>query len=239
MKVLKYISFFLCISLSHVSFSSDNKVDEENNELKVVGLFKNAALIYFNGEEKLYRNGDTITKDIKLVKATTSLATFLIEGKKVELGIDSYATYSATEEKPKQKKNSDDSQNASNTPKQAKIFLNRNGQYLTIGFINGWRVNFLVDTGANIISMGQDTADKLGINYREGRKGYAIIADGSQVTSWRVILNKVQVGEIELNNIEASVLQGSSKDYLLLGMSFLGKLKMENEGKVLTLTKQY
>jgi aspartyl protease family protein len=57
--------------------------------------------------------------------------------------------------------------------------------------------------------------------------------------AWAVRLDTVRVGEIELRNIPAMVLDGAQPETILLGMSFLGKLQISNEGQLMTLRQKY
>ena len=49
------------------------------------------------------------------------------------------------------------------------------------------------------------------------------------------MLDRVRVGEIELHQVEAVVLEGSLPQQVLLGMSFLKRIRMENQGTMLLL----
>ena len=53
------------------------------------------------------------------------------------------------------------------------------------------------------------------------------------------MFNNVKVGDISLNFVEGTVLDGMPDDYALLGNSFLSRLEMKREGSVLTLTKNF
>ena len=57
------------------------------------------------------------------------------------------------------------------------------------------------------------------------------------MASYRVVLESVSVGGITLYNVEGAVSEGSGMP--LLGMSFLNRTEMRNEGQSLTLTKRY
>ena len=52
-------------------------------------------------------------------------------------------------------------------------------------------------------------------------------------------LAKVSLGDITLQNIDGVVHEGSALPVVLLGMSFLGRLEMRQQGDSLTLTKRY
>ena len=48
--------------------------------------------------------------------------------------------------------------------------------------------------------------------------------------AWRIQLKSVQVGQLKQNNVEAMVVDGTHPIHVLLGMSFLERLKVEKEG---------
>ncbi len=78
------------------------------------------------------------------------------------------------------------------------------GHYTTGGAINGRPVRFMVDTGATVIALGQAEADRLGLPWRGGERTLTQTANGP-VAVHRVSLDRVRVGEVELNNIAAVV----------------------------------
>jgi aspartyl protease family protein len=57
--------------------------------------------------------------------------------------------------------------------------------------------------------------------------------------AWGVNLDSVKVGELELRNVGAVVLDGNQPAKVLLGMSYLGRLEMANSGSLMTLRKKY
>ena len=60
--------------------------------------------------------------------------------------------------------------------------------------------------------------------------------DGRRVVSYRVNLESVTIGDVTLFNVEG-VVQGGGEP--LLGMSFLSRTEMRNDGQNLVLTKRY
>jgi len=111
------------------------------------------------------------------------------------------------------------------------------GHFFTTGSINGSLVQFLVDTGATMISMGVADARRIGVNYLQGERGVSRTANGVAKV-YRVRLESVKVGDIALANVDALVHE-SEMPYVLLGMSFLHRLEMRQAGTDLTLTKRY
>ena len=95
----------------------------------------------------------------------------------------------------------------------------------------------MVDSGASMVSMGPSDAKRAGIDYLAGNKTYANTANGVAL-AYHVRLNKVQVGDIVLYNVEGLVHENINLPVVLLGMSFLGRLDMRREGDMLTLSKR-
>src|SRR6185503_701397 len=113
------------------------------------------------------------------------------------------------------------------------------GHFVIDGAVNGAHIRFLVDTGATLVSLSSQDAQRLGIDYRSGRRAAAVMADGRRVNSYNVKLDSVTVGDLTLLGVEGSVHEGPTTGYALLGMSFLGRTEMRREGPNLTLTKRY
>ncbi|MCU7882378.1 MAG: TIGR02281 family clan AA aspartic protease [Candidatus Thiodiazotropha sp. (ex Lucinoma aequizonata)] len=121
----------------------------------------------------------------------------------------------------------------------AKVWRDQAGAYSTVGTINGLTVNFLVDTGAIAVAMHANQAKRLGISYRlEGNLIYVSTANGT-TPAYDVTLDRVQVGDITLRNIRGFVIDSNGPGRVLLGMSFLNRVKMEDQGSVLILEQRF
>ena len=94
------------------------------------------------------------------------------------------------------------------------------GHYRSEAFINGKKVDVLVDTGATGVAISQSLADQLGL------KSITAIgvntANGDSV-GYMVRLKSVKIGGIEEQNVSAMIAPNLEGD-VLLGMSFLGRL---------------
>jgi aspartyl protease family protein len=112
----------------------------------------------------------------------------------------------------------------------------RNGHFRTLGQINGKSVEFFVDTGASVVSLGQVEADRLGIDYQRGTPGMARTANGD-VPIRLITLSAVRIGDVEVANVEAAV-HPNSFGIVLLGNSFLQRFQMRRENDVLRLEKR-
>jgi aspartyl protease family protein len=111
------------------------------------------------------------------------------------------------------------------------------GHFITEGAINGMPVRFLVDTGASSIALPAAEAQRLGIDYRKGERGYSQTANGA-VPVYVVRLDRVSLGAIEINGVEASVFE-KGLSVTLLGMSFLNRVDMRRDGETMTLIRRF
>jgi aspartyl protease family protein len=111
------------------------------------------------------------------------------------------------------------------------------GHFVTEGLVNGGAVRFLVDTGASMVALPGPDAHRLGIDFRKGRLVTMRTANGPAY-AYIVTLDTVKVGGIELHNVEAAVHE-QGLGTALLGMSFLNRVEMRNEGQTMTLTRRY
>jgi aspartyl protease family protein len=107
------------------------------------------------------------------------------------------------------------------------------GHFLTAGQINGRTVQFMVDTGATTIALGQAEADQIGLDYKQGRRAMMNTAGGA-VPGYVITLSAVTVGEVTVANVQAVVMP-ASMPYVLLGNSFLSRFQMRRENDVMRL----
>jgi aspartyl protease family protein len=110
------------------------------------------------------------------------------------------------------------------------------GHFFTSGAINGRTVQFLVDTGATSVSIGQSEADRIGLDYRNGSRVMMNTANGS-VPGYVISLNTVRVGEVTVHNVQA-VIVPAPMDHVLLGNSFLTRFQMKRDNDTLRLEKK-
>ena len=192
-------------------------------DVRVVGLFSGRAVLLVDGQQRLLKPGQTSPEGVKLISATSEAAVLLIDGQEVTARLD--GRVSARKRTPE--------------VKEVQVWRDTAGMYTTVGSINGLPVSFLVDTGATTVAMNANQARRLGIDYRViGRQSGVTTASGV-ARAWAVTLDTVKVGDLELHNIAAVVLEGAHPATTLLGMSYLGRLEINNDGRLMTLRKKY
>lgn len=94
------------------------------------------------------------------------------------------------------------------------------GHYRSEAFINGQKVDVLVDTGATGVAISQRVADKLNLSSIDAIRTNT--ANGDSV-GYMVRLKSVQIGGVNAENVSAMIAPGLDGD-VLLGMSFLGRM---------------
>jgi len=112
---------------------------------------------------------------------------------------------------------------------------NRQGHYVTTGYINGSPLEFLLDTGATDISIPAHIADKLGL-----KKLYPIeISTANGIAkAYGTKLKSARIGKIVLRDLKANINPNVDDDTVLLGMNFLKRIEFTQRGDTLIL-KQY
>lgn len=121
----------------------------------------------------------------------------------------------------------------------SKIVLpaNSGGHFLTLGAINGRSVNFMVDTGATLVAISAADATRIGLDYKKAQPVQMSTANGL-AQAYRVKLNSVRVGDVEVYDVDA-VVSEQPMPYVLLGNSFINRFSMQREGDQMVLQKRY
>ena len=112
------------------------------------------------------------------------------------------------------------------------------GHFIVTAAINGIPVRALVDTGASSIAMNLSDARRAGVNLSGARRVRILTASGAR-EALLVQLGTVQVGDIVVNDVEATLSERDELPITLLGMSFLKHLDMYRIGASLTLTLRH
>ena len=203
-----FVSLLLLPALGHAS-----------SLVQVVGLFPGTAVVNVDGQRKLVKVGQTGPGGVQVVSADANGAVLRVDG--VERHYNLSREYSGAYATP--------------SKTQLSVAKGTGGHYWIAGAINGQPIQFLVDTGATSVAINEDQARRLGIDYRvDGRPMVVSTASGA-AKAWRIHLNSVKVGAIEVLGVDAVIVEGGSPTEALLGMSFLGRVSWREEQGVLVL----
>lgn len=186
------------------------------------GRLGDKALLMIDGSPRTVAVGSTV-QGVKLVGVTTEAAVVELGGKRVTVPLGGAQVNLG---------------GAASEGGGSRIVLaaGSGGHFSAGGSINGRAVEFMVDTGASVVSMGQSDAERIGLKYREGQRGTAQTANGP-VPVHRVMLTSVRIGDVQVYNVEALVIP-AQMPYVLLGNSFLTRFQMKRENDVMTLERR-
>jgi aspartyl protease family protein len=105
-----------------------------------------------------------------------------------------------------------------------RIRADRSGHHVTDVEFNGRRFRAVVDTGATLIALRYDDARALGLVVPGDRFDIKVSTANGTARAKRVMLRSVRIGSIQIENVEAMVLDEGMLGQNLLGMSFLRRL---------------
>lgn len=186
------------------------------------GRLGDKALLMIDGSPRTVAVGSTV-QGVKLVSVTGDSAVVELAGKRVTVPMGGAQVNLG---------------GAASEGGGSRIVLTAGsgGHFSSAGSINGRAAEFVVDTGATLVSISQADAERMGIKYREGQRGMASTANGN-VPVHRVMLTSVRIGDVQVYNVEALVIP-AQMPYVLLGNSFLTRFQMKRENDVMTLEKR-
>jgi len=191
-------------------------------EVALIGVFgdKAAVLAFDGGDPKTVKVGQT-WNGVSVLSVEKDRATVEFEGRKRVLVQGQHYRSAA----------------ARSDRELVTLAADSRGHFVTDGAVNGSSVRFLVDTGATSIVLPARDAERLGIDYRKGRRAITQTANGP-VGVYRVNLTTVRLGDIELQAVDAVVIE-QGLDIALLGMSFLNRVEMKRDGATMTLIRRF
>ncbi len=202
------------IFVCHCALGDDQFVLED---IAVLVLYTDTAMISIGDKRQMLRSGERSNEGVLLVSANSREAVLEYDDRRVTMGLSS--EISAAFEKPK--------------TRVVTVPLNERGQYLTAGSINGMPVKMLIDTGATAVAMSASAAKRLRLEPTGGRS--QVSTAGGMVSSTQVVLDRVQVGDIVLSNVRAVIVDGEYPKTILLGMTFLRQVEIQESAGVMVL----
>ena len=194
-----------------------------NAPVEAVGLFKDRAMIRVLGREHYLTVGQTSPEGATLVESDAQHAVVRYKDETYRLTL------------------SDRVGGTFQAPNQNSISIAPDaiGQYRIQGTINGYSTDFLVDTGASLVAISEREAKQIGIEYANSPERAPVVTAQGQANSYIVDLETLTVGGIQTHHVRAAVIPGDYPVEVLLGMSFLHKVKMEQTAGVMVLKQLY
>lgn len=190
--------------------------------VQVVGLFPGAAIVVVDGRQMMLKVGRTAPGGVKLLSTNGTRAVLRVDGQVREFSLSRQQISGGYKK----------------TDKVARLPRNEDGHYYVKALVNGRPAKMVIDTGASAIGMSALHAKELGIEYKNG-KPIRISTAGGKVDGFLVQLKSVSIGGLTVRNVSAAIHEGNFPRVILLGMSFLRKVKMRDENNVLYLEAKY
>ncbi len=133
-----------------------------------------------------------------------------------------------------------DKQNNFNTvgyERSVRLQAGFHGQFIAQSYVNDIPLTMMADTGASLVMFTWEDADRLGLLGSLNFNQVAHTANGNGRFAY-VTINKMRIGDVELEGVRAGVLEKGKLRISLLGMSFIKRLKrFEMRGKDLVLVQ--
>ncbi len=122
-------------------------------------------------------------------------------------------------------------------PQEAKLVVHMDAShsYRTSGTVNGKSVTFVIDTGASRTSISQEVAEAAGI--KECTRASVSATAGGLVRTCVAKVSEITFGSFHVYSTEVVVMPNLPVD-ALLGMDILGRMKIQQEFEVLSISSQ-
>ena len=187
-------------------------------DVRLQAIFGTSAMFEINGKQRLLKSGKTSPEGVKLVSVTSEHALVAIDGReqKLSLAAPIAANYAKAERA------------------EVRLTPDSRGHFSTTAWINGRKVNVMVDTGATSIAFNYPTAKSLGLDLARARPMTVSTASG-MARAYSLQLSSVTIGGITVHNVDATVLGSDFPQVTLLGNSFLSRVDMQQQDGLLLL----
>jgi len=99
-----------------------------------------------------------------------------------------------------------------------------NGHFFTEVEIDGRPITIMVDTGATMVALSYEDAERAGIYLNESDFTHSVSTANGRARVAPVMLHSVSIGDITVRDVRAAVSEPGRLRTSLLGMSFLSRL---------------
>lgn len=99
------------------------------------------------------------------------------------------------------------------------------GHFVARARVNGRTVRMIVDTGASTVVLRSEDARRAGVNVKQLNYSVPVQTANGRAYAARVRLDRVSIGRLTLENVDALVTRPGALHRSLLGMSFLSRLR--------------
>lgn len=108
--------------------------------------------------------------------------------------------------------------------RKVKIAADEFGHFSADFRLNGRKVDAMVDTGATLVALNLSTARRIGIKVMPADFKYRVRTANGETRAAGATIQRLQIGRIAVENVDAMVLDDDALDGTLIGVSFLKRL---------------
>ena len=90
--------------------------------------------------------------------------------------------------------------------------------------LNGRSIDAMVDTGATLVAINLSTARRIGIQLSPADFKHTVNTANGKTRAASATIDRLQIGRIVVENVDAVVLEDKALDGTLIGVSFLNRL---------------
>lgn len=106
-----------------------------------------------------------------------------------------------------------------------RIRADSRGHHVTDVQVNNRRITGLIDTGATAVAINESMARDAGIRLSPADFIYEVSTANGAARAARATIREMRIGTIRISNVDALVLEDRALDVMLVGMSFLKRLR--------------
>jgi aspartyl protease family protein len=103
------------------------------------------------------------------------------------------------------------------------LYREGDGHFYAQGVGNSASLRFLVDTGASVVALTDDDAQRLGLYWHPGELATIGRGASGEVIGKQVMIDRLAVGDLVAQNVQAVIIP-DGLDVSLLGQSFLSRV---------------
>lgn len=120
----------------------------------------------------------------------------------------------------------DEDEDQSESPQSGGVAINASeyGHFQSTVSINGRPVDVMVDTGASVVALSYEDAERAGIYVRDADFTATARTANGVARFAPIRINDIRLGDILVHNVQGSVAERGKLSTSLLGMTFLSKL---------------
>ncbi|CDX11014.1 conserved exported hypothetical protein [Mesorhizobium sp. ORS 3324] len=109
--------------------------------------------------------------------------------------------------------------------RQVLLNADERGHFTSAFKLNGRQIDGMIDTGATLVAINTSTARRIGISLDPSDFNQQVNTANGAIKAAVVTVDRLQIGKISVDNIQAVVLDDRALQTNLIGMSFLQRLQ--------------